>query len=1295
MSAGWLRRVSAALVVSLIAVLTASITPSAALTAPQAPTVRLPGFATAVPAGAIDGDLQALLTAAGPGGQASAFVHLQPDVDYSAGVNAVRDAGLEVGAHLPAANVIYAHGLAGSLVVIARSPLVEHLEAPESVRLSMETAAWATKARQLYDSTGGLDLRVDNDNNPANGYIDGTGVGIAIVDSGVDGTHPDLTWCGGPGANQTTCPLKKNFKVTCPGVVNVGTGQCFGEIGFNEVPNSDTTSGHGTHVASISAGSGAASDSDGSLATTEDRMFRGVAPGAKLYGFGTGEGLSVVIAFAAASFQWIYDHGLQQNPPIRVVNNSYGGAGAANPDNTMTKLARALINDRNITVVWAAGNDGGNGSTLNTSVNGNDLTPGNLMIANYDDGGTGNRNNALATGSSRGLATDPRTWPDLAAPGSSIKAACAPNTVLCPTGVPLEYGGRYTSFGGTSMAAPHVTGIVAQMYQGEPTILPSAVESILESTAHKFTAGAAYQSDPQHPGGTSSFDKGHGLADARTAVLAAMGLPASTGLGGSGSKSTVITTDASDHDVDALDLTNVTFTEEANGTDVTVAFTVRGTSAAVPGVGYSYRLNASTGGVSRSLNVLWSGGATATCSATGVACTASRVGNTFKFHTTMTALGISRGTDIFDMWAASYGALIADRAPGGTGGTFLVLPARGQEHVVVGSALLNNPPIANPDAKSTPKNTAVVVDVLANDSDPDGDAISVVSASAPTNGGSVVVNANGTITYTPATEFVGTDGFTYTITDNGTPAAQATGPVTITVTDPGGGGGGGGAACTAPGILLGTDAQLDALTAQTELQTLHGAGLLVGDFLEFTMKIEDLSEIPPTTRYRTNFTHGGRSFFVAMDNWDLLDPSLIRFRYGIVEGSLVTDQGAADGGSYDADGTIRVRVAASKVGSPVAGTKLTAVGAVTEVRAGVLLVRDDAMTGDDFTLADCTSTGNEAPEAVDDQVTLDEDTLVDIDALANDSDPDGDAISLVSITQPGFGSAAVNPDGTIRYVPQANYNGQDSFTYTITDGEADHDVTATVWLTVDPVNDPPVANDDSGETGPNQAITIAVLANDTDIDGDALTVAVSGGPEWGTATVNGDNTITYQPAPLFSGTDTFTYVASDGNGGSDEATVTITVTASPDDQGSSCDAHSKGFWKQQATQSNAAKFTAAEYNTLASRAAQRSKGLFKKGTDVTTALLQTGNSVRPHAERQVAALLLSFAAHDLSGSMSYTTGLSPDAGLDPSVYPDSATYGTTAGSAANWAIDAVKTGQNLGQANEVTDSINNSQCLVC
>ncbi len=183
---------------------------------------------------------------------------------------------------------------------------------------------------------------------------------------------------------------------------------------------------------------------------------------------------------------------------------------------------------------------------------------------------------------------------------------------------------------------------------------------------------------------------------------------------------------------------------------------------------------------------------------------------------------------------------------------------------------------------------------------------------------------------------------------------------------------------------------------------------------------------------------------------------------------------------------------------------------------------------------------NTPPVAANDSATTDEDTAVIVDVLANDTDTDLDTLTVASVTQGNDGTVTIRPDGRVTYTPRVNFNGSDSFSYTLTDGQGGS-ATATVSVTVDAVNDNPNAANDAAETEEGEAVTIAVLGNDTDVDGDALTIAVFTQGSNGAVSAGSGGALIYTPSGNFTGTDSFTYTVTDGQGGSDSATVQVTV----------------------------------------------------------------------------------------------------------------------------------------------------------
>ncbi|MBX2999576.1 MAG: tandem-95 repeat protein [Caldilineaceae bacterium] len=196
---------------------------------------------------------------------------------------------------------------------------------------------------------------------------------------------------------------------------------------------------------------------------------------------------------------------------------------------------------------------------------------------------------------------------------------------------------------------------------------------------------------------------------------------------------------------------------------------------------------------------------------------------------------------------------------------------------------------------------------------------------------------------------------------------------------------------------------------------------------------------------------------------------------------------------------------------------------------------------DSFTLT--VNNVNHAPVAADDNAITDEDAPVIIAVLTNDSDPDGGSLSLTALSAPTYGLAAVSgPSSAVIYTPTLNFHGADTFTYTISDGALS--VTATVRVTVNPVNDAPIAMDDEVEIGLGQPVTITVLANDYDVEDSALRIVSIRQPVTGTATLRADGRVTYTPTAGFKGTDHFTYTISDGEF-SATATVIVRVVMPP------------------------------------------------------------------------------------------------------------------------------------------------------
>lgn len=346
--------------------------------------------------------------------------------------------------------------MAGAVLTTAQVQLVRQWPSVESIyfnaklRYSNYTSGEITGGHYVHDVLA----------------VKGAGTTIAVLDSGIDANHPDLAF----GAKTV-----QNVKLLGDlGLTGLSTA-------VENVPNTDTTSGHGTHVAGTAAGTGAASASN----ARRPFYFAGIAPEASLIGLGAGEGLFILEALAG--FDWALAN--QQRYSIDMITNSWGsGDGTAFDPNDPINRASYEAYRRGIVVTFAASNSGPDENTLSQYA----LAPWVISVA------AGTATKGLADFSSRGVAGDPLKHPDVTAPGDAITSTRAVGTVVGAMGPVVdpnhpEYTLRYHTISGTSMATPFVAGVAALLLSVNPQLSPDQIEEIIMQTADVMPGYAFHQ----------------------------------------------------------------------------------------------------------------------------------------------------------------------------------------------------------------------------------------------------------------------------------------------------------------------------------------------------------------------------------------------------------------------------------------------------------------------------------------------------------------------------------------------------------------------------------------------------------------------------------------------------------------------------------------------------------------------------------------------------------------------------------------------------------------------------------
>lgn len=530
--------------------------------------------------------------------------------------------------------------------------------------------------------------------------------------------------------------------------------------------------------------------------------------------------------------------------------------------------------------------------------------------------------------------------------------------------------------------------------------------------------------------------------------------------------------------------------------------------------------------------------------------------------------------------------------------------------VTVNVAPVNDLPVAQNDTATTNQDTGVSINVLGNDSDVDGDNLTIISADPGTNGNTTIIDNQ--IVYIPDSNFNGTDSFSYEISDGngGTNTAQVS--VTVTETDSGSGSGSGSNSSDRvnQGLLalynfnegsgdrvfdvsgVGTALNLEInnpntttwgngilnLNSPSLIASVQAADKLI-DGITATQEVTMEAWLTPSNRSQngpariatlsSNVSNRNFTFGQAGDDYN------VRFRTTTTGNNGVRTTVSSQGGlletefthviyTREADGDASLYVNNQLVASETIGGNLSnwnenyrfALGdefgggrswlgsldlfAVYNQAFDANEVEQNFLAGSDGSSSPSTppNPGNNIPVAANDSITINEDTQVNINVLVNDSDENEDDLTISSVDSGSNGTTAII-NNEIVYTPNSNFNGVDSFSYSINDGNGGTD-TATVTVNVAPVNDIPVAQNDNATTNQETGVSINVLSNDSDVDGDNLTI-ISADPGNNGTTAIVDNRIIYTPEANFTGEDSFTYSIEDSNGVTDTAQVTVTV----------------------------------------------------------------------------------------------------------------------------------------------------------
>ncbi|MED4235170.1 tandem-95 repeat protein, partial [Priestia megaterium] len=477
---------------------------------------------------------------------------------------------------------------------------------------------------------------------------------------------------------------------------------------------------------------------------------------------------------------------------------------------------------------------------------------------------------------------------------------------------------------------------------------------------------------------------------------------------------------------------------------------------------------------------------------------------------------------------------------------FTVLVSDGQGGTAVSTVTINVIPVNDPPITSNVSFTIAEDSTLINRVvavDPDGDPLTFSLQTAPGNG-VAAVNANGTFSYQPNLNFNGTDQFTVLVSDGQGGTAVSTVTVTVTPVND---------APTVPnytfstqedspviGAIVGTDVDGNPLSYQLQVAPGNGVAAVNADG---TFSYQPNPNFNGTDQFTVLVSDGQGGTAVSTVTINVIpvnDPPITsNVSFTIAEDSTLINQIVA----VDPDGN---PLTFSLQAAPGNGVAVVNANGTFSYQPNLnfngtdqfTVLVSDGQGGTAVSTVTVTVTPvNDAPTVPNYTFSTQEDSPV-VGAIVG-TDVDGNPLSYQLQVTPTNGVAAVNANGTFSYQPNLNFNGSDQFTVLVSDGQGGTAV-STVTINVIPVNDPPITSNVSFIIAEDSTLINQIVA--VDPDGNPLTFSLQTAPGNGVAVVNADGTFSYQPNLNFNGTDQFTVLVSDGQGGTAVSTVTVTVT---------------------------------------------------------------------------------------------------------------------------------------------------------